>query len=364
MPATATKTPPAAVLSSVNWFRSVLDRLHKATAPSHIAMLERGLGSWFTAALHAAVQLGIADELTDGPRSADEVARRVGTHPEATYRLMRTLASRSVFKLRRDGRFELTRLGRALRSDDPESMAPMLTFVGSRQHWEHWGHLLHSVRTGRTAVEGLRGAEIFDYLDTDPEFAEVFNDAMTGASRAVLENAVPAYDFSDCRLIVDVGGGQGGLLAAVLNRAPQAGGVLFDRPSVVASAESVLAPAGVWDRCAAVGGSFFESVPAGGDTYLLKAIVHDWDDPQAVAILRNVRAAIADGGRVLLWEMVLPDGAPNNLGFLLDLEMLVSAGGRERTAAQYAGLLSDAGFRLTRVVPTASPLSIIEAVPV
>ncbi|OBF15675.1 methyltransferase [Mycobacterium sp. ACS4331] len=364
MPATATKAPPAALIAGVNRLRGALDRLHKAAAPSHIAMLELGLGSWFTAALYATVKLRIADVLADGPRTADDIAARVGTHPEATYRLLRTLASRNVLKLHRDGRFSLTRLGQTLRSDAPESMAPMIEFVGSPRHWEHWGELVHSVKTGGTSVEKLRGIGVFDYLDTDAEFAAIFNNAMTGGSRAVLQNAVPAYDFSGCRRIVDVGGGHGGLLAAVLTRAPQASGVLFDRPSVVAGAADVLEPAGVATRCQTHGGSFFESVPAGGDTYLLKAIIHDWDDEQSVAILRNVRTAIADGGRVLLWEMVLPDGAPNNIGFLIDLEMLVSAGGRERTEAQYRKLLADAGFRLTRVVPTASPLSIIEAVPV
>jgi hypothetical protein len=359
----AAKTPPAAFIAGLNRLRGALDRLYRSTAPSHIAMLELALGSWFTAALYGAVRLGIADALADGPLTAEDVARRVDTHPEATHRLMCTLASRGVLKLRRDGRFQLTRLGQALRSDHPESMAPMIRFVGSPQHWEHWGHLIHSVRTGRTAVGHLRGLETFDYLETDPEFAAIFDAAMTGSSRAVIENAVPAYDFSDAKLIVDVGGGQGGLLSAVLGRAPQAVGVLFDRPSVVASADSVLRPAGVADRCTVTGGDFFEAVPDGGDVYLLKAIVHDWDDDQAVRILRNVRTAIADGGRVLLWEMVLPEGAPHHLGFMIDLEMLVSAGGRERTASQYRRLLADAGFRMTKVVPTASPLSIVEAVP-
>ncbi|PQP42999.1 methyltransferase [Mycolicibacterium austroafricanum] len=356
-------TPPPVVLAAVGRFRGLLDRLHTLTAPSHIAVLELSLGSWFTAALYATVRLGIADALADGPLRADDVARKVGADPEATYRLMRALASRSVLKLRRDGRFALTRLGHALRVDHPESMAPLIAFVGSRQHWEHWGELLYSVQTGRTAVEKLRGSEFFEYLDTDPAFAKVFNESMTGGSRAVIENAIPAYDFSDRRLIVDVGGGEGGLLAAILNRTPTARGVLFDRPSVVAGADSVLGRAGVAARCRTEGGSFFEAVPAGGDAYVMKAIIHDWGDDQSLSILRNVRTAIADDGRLLLFEMVLPERAPAHLGFMVDLEMLVTAGGRERTASQYAKLLADSGFRMTRVIPTASPLSIVEAVP-
>jgi len=352
------------VLAAVEKFRGALDRLHQATAPPHIAMLELALGSWFTAALYATVRLGIADELADGPRSADDIAARVGTDPAATFRLLRALASRSVLTMGRDRRFALTRLGATLRRDRPESMAPMLAFVGSRQHWEHWGNLLHSVRTGDTAVQKLRGTDVFSYLDSDPEFAALFNQAMTGGSRAVNENAVPAYDFTDRKLIVDIGGGHGSLLAAILAAAPRAHGVLFDRPSVVAEAHVVLDPAGVTPRCRVEGGSFFDAVPAGGDTYVLKAIIHDWDDDDAVAILRNVRTAIAERGTVLLFEMVLPEGTPPHLGFLVDLEMLVSAGGRERTAGQYSELLARAGFELVRVIPTASPLSIVEAVAV
>lgn len=361
------KTPPPALIAAVNAFRAGLDRLHKATVPNSVAAMELGFGAWLTQALNAAVRLGIPDELANGPLTADEVARRVGADPGATYRLMRALASRSVFKLRRDGRFALTRIGRALVSGEATSMAPMIAFIGSRPHWEHWGDLEHSVRTGQTAVSRVRGMEFFDYLDTDPDFARVFNDAMTGTSTVAIENAVPAYDFSNFRRIVDVGGGHGALLSAVLRAAPAARGVLFDLPSVVADASDTDGPltvAGVAQRCDVEGGSFFESVPADGDAYLLKTIIHDWDDERALEILRKIRGAIAPGGKVLLFEMVLPEGAPGHLGLLLDLEMLVSAGGKERTQREYADLLARAGFRLNRVLPTPTPLAIVEAIPV
>jgi len=204
----------------------------------------------------------------------------------------------------------------------------------------------------------------FDYLETDPEFAAVFNDAMTGVSSMAIENLPPAYDFSDRKLIVDVGGGHGALLGAVLRNAPQALGVLFDLPSVVANAGPVLDAAGVSSRCTVTGGSFFESVPDGGDAYLLKTIIHGWAEDDALSILRNIRTAIASDGKLLLLELVLPEGTPPHPGMLLDLEMLVTAGGRERTAAEYAELLSRAGFRQSRVIPTASPISIVEALPV
>lgn len=353
------KTPPSAVLSAVNAFRGGLQRLRQATVPAPVAIMELGFGGWLTQALSAAVRLGIADVLADGPLTADEVAQRVGTNPGATYRLMRALASNSVLKLRRDGRFALTRTGRALVSDNPNSVAPMVTFIGHPAHREHWSNLEHSVRTGETAVSKVRGMSFFEYTDTNPELAQVFNEAMTGASSVAIESAVPAYDFSKSKLIVDVGGGHGSLLAAVLRQAPDARGVLFDLPQVVAGADATVTD--VASRCDIQGGSFFSSVPAGGDTYLLKTVIHDWDDEQSLAILRNVRAAIAPGGKVLLFEMVLPEGAPAHLGLLLDLEMLVAAGGQERTRQEYAELLSQAGFKLQRVVPTTSPLAIVEA---
>jgi len=352
------KTPPAIVLNAVNAFRGGLQRLRQATVPASVAVMELGFGGWLTQALSAAVRLGIADALADGPLTADQVAHRVGTDPRATYRLMRALASQSVLKLRRDGRFALTRTGRALVSDNPVSVAPMIAFIGNPAHREHWSNLDHSVRTGETAVGKVRGMSFFEYLDTDPELAQVFNDAMTGASEVAIESAVPAYDFSTSKLIVDVGGGHGALLAAVLRQTPEARGVLFDLPQVVAGATVA---GEVAARCDVQGGSFFESVPTGGDTYLLKTVIHDWDDEKSLQILRNVRAAIAPGGKVLLFEMVLPEGAPAHLGLVLDLEMLVAAGGYERTRREYAELLSQAGFELQRVIPTTSPLAIVEA---
>lgn len=357
------KAPPAALLGALNAVRAGLQRLRQATVPASVAVLELGVGAWLAQALYVAVRLGIPDALSDGPLTAEDVAARVGSDPKATYRLMRALAGQSVLTMHRDGRFALTRTGRALVSDDPASVAPMIAFIGNPAHREHWSELEHSVRTGETAVEKVRGMPIFSYLETDPELAQVFNNAMTGASAMAIESAVPAYDFSACKLIVDVGGGHGALLAAVLGQAPGARGVLFDVPQVAAGAGDVLTAAGVAGRCEVQGGSFFESVPAGGDTYLLKTVIHDWDDDRSLAILRNVRSAITPDGRLLLFEMVLPEGAPAHLGLLLDLEMLVAAGGQERTRGEYAELLSQAGFRLQRVVPTTSPMTIIEARP-
>ncbi|MET0450444.1 MAG: methyltransferase [Mycobacterium sp.] len=361
MPITS-KAPPGWLVRGIGRVRNALNVASRSAVPPNVALFEMAQGAWLTQALYVAAKLGIADALKDGPCSADDVARRVGADAGATYRVMRALASNGVLTLRR-GRFGLTRVGQALRSDYYGSMAPMITMVGSPEHWEHWGSLLHSVQTGATAVEKLRNATIFEYLDTNPGYAAVFNDAMTGVSSVAIEMALPLYDFSDRNLVVDIGGGHGALLAAVLARAPRARGVLFDLPSVVEGATPQLERAGVADRCTTTGGSFFESVPAGGDAYLLKTVIHDWDDEQSLTILRNVRTAIAADGKVLLMELVLPEGAPPHPGMLLDLEMLVHSGGLERTAHEYRDLLARAGFRLTRVIQTGGPMSIVEAVP-
>ncbi len=362
MPNTS-KPPPPWLINGIGRVRAGLGQLRRSAIPANVAVLEIAQGAWLTQAIYAASKLGIFDALGKGPASSDELAHRAGSDPLATYRLLRALASNSILKLRRDGRFALTRVGQAMRSDAPGTMAPMVEFVGHPKHWEHWGELLYSVRTGNTSAEKLRGMPFFDYLQTDPDLAGVFNDAMTGVSGMAIEALMGAYDFSDRRLIVDVGGGHGALLSAVLSQARDARGVLFDLPSVVANARPVLDAAGVSARSTVTGGSFFESVPEGGDAYLMKTIIHDWDEASALTILRNVRTAIAPDGKLLLMEMVLPEGAPWHPGMLLDLEMLVSAGGRERTAAEYSELLVQAGFRMTQVLPTAGPMSIVEARP-
>jgi len=362
--ANAQKPPPGWLIDGIGRVRDGLGQLRRSVVPANVALFELGQGAWLTQAMYVGAKLGIFDALGDGPASADDIARRVGSHPEATARLMRALASNSLLKQERDGRFALSRLGQALRTDAPGSLAPMLLFIGHPKHWEHWGQLLYSVQTGKTSAEMLRGMPIFEYLENDRDLAEVFNNAMTAVSAMAIETLIPAYDFGRFRTIVDIGGGHGALLSAVLQQATEARGVLFDLPSVVAGAGPVLETAGVSDRITVSGGSFFDAVPEGGDAYLLKTIIHDWDEDSALVILRNIRKAIAPDGTLALIEMVLPEGTPNHPGMLLDLEMLVAAGGQERTGSQYADLLARAGFRQTRVVSTAGPMSLVEAVPV
>jgi C-methyltransferase len=356
------KVPPAKLVRAVERLRHHLYRLHQRLVPAPIAMIELILGTWTSQAIQTAAALNIADALAGRPLQLDELSNRVGADPDALSRLMRALISRGIFRQHRDGRYGLTPLADTLRSHAPVSMSPAALFYGSKKHREHWSLLLESVKSGNTSVPLLRGKEFFDYLDDDPEFAKLFNDAMTSIAELAEAFIIAAYDFSPYSTVVDVGGGHGRLLAGILTATPTANGVLYDLPQVVAEAPALLRQRGVEERVRIEGGSFFDSVPAGGDAYIMKHVVHDWPDEQAIEILGRVRAA-ADktDATVLLVETVIPMHDRDFIGKWADLEMLLSVPGRERTAEEYRKLLHQAGLRMTRVVQTASPISVVEA---
>jgi hypothetical protein len=331
--------------------------------PAQDNLIDMVIGGCTAQAIYVAAKLGIADVLADGPATAEQIAGRVGSHPHATYRLLRALTTRSIFHEEPGRRFRLTPMADALRADSPNSVRPIVLMAGHPTTWEHWGELTYSVMTGESSFEKLRGMPVFDYLDKDPDYARLFDESMSFSSGMEIPMLLDAFDFSVYGTIVDVGGGQGRLIAEILRGAPESRGVLFDLEPVVARAPEVLDAAGVTDRCTVVGGSFFESVPTGGDAYVLKHIIHDWPEHKAFDILGNVRAAIGEGGSLLLADLVLPDDDSPHLGKLVDLDLLVAFGGQHRTAVEYEDLLTRAGFRLTRIVPTAVATSIIEAVP-
>jgi hypothetical protein len=324
------------------------------------AMQELVLAAWVSQGITAVADLGVADALAAGPLPLDELAGRVGADPDALGRLLRALVTKGIFARRDDGRYELTPLAAQLRSDVPASMAAMARFVGSRQHREHWSLLTDAIKTGRSGVPALRGKGFFDYLGDVPEFGQIFNDAMTGLSELSIGPVVDAYDFTRFGTIVDVAGGHGRLLAAILASAPDARGVLYDLPEVIAGAPALLRESGVAERVRLAEGSFFDGVPAGADAYVLKHIIHDWDDDASVRILRNVRSAAAPGAALLLIETVIPEDDSASVAKWVDMEMLVINDGRERTAGEYRRLFDEAGFQLTGVVDTASRFSIIE----
>jgi hypothetical protein len=315
-------------------------------------------------AIHVVATLGIADLLKDGPRSVDELAKATGTHATALYRILRALASIGVFAEQSDCRFDLTPLAEHLRTDVPGSLHSWAMLIGRPYQFTTWGHLLHSVRTGEPAFPKVYGMTAWEYRATHPEESAIFDAAMTGLSLAEAEAVVRSYDFSGIGVLVDVGGGKGALLAAILAANPALRGILFDQSHVVADAKDLLERAGVADRCEVVGGSFFEAVPGEADAYLLKSIIHDWDDASAIEILHKCRVAMADTGRLLLVERgIRPRNEPDPTKFI-DLMMLVMLGGQERTADEYEKLYTEAGFRLTNIIRTGSLLDIIEGVPV
>ncbi|KAA0084397.1 hydroxyneurosporene methyltransferase [Mycolicibacterium sp. P9-64] len=359
----APKIPPARVAAAVDRVRHHLSRLHLRMAPPPIAVMELIFGAWLSQAITAATQLGIADALAAGPLTADELGRKVGADPDAVARLMRLLISRGIFRRRSGNRFALNALGDTLRSDAPVSMAGAALFFGSKEHREHWTSLVESIRTGKASVPAIRGMEFFEYVAENPDFAALFNNAMTSTSEMLEAALVAAADLNRFRTIADVGGGHGRLLSAMLTAAPNARGVLVDLPDVVAGAPDVFAERGVTERVRIEGGSFFDGVPAGADAYVMKNVLHDWDDDKAADILRNIRAVSDSGTTLLLFEMVIPDHDREFFGKLVDLEMLLVGGSFERSEKQWRTVLERGGFRLTRIVPTASPVSVVEAAP-
>lgn len=315
-------------------------------------------------AIHVAATLGIADLLADSPRSAEDLAKTTGTHAPTLYRVLSALAGVGVFAEADDGRFYQTPLSEYLRTDAPGSVRAWAVQIGRPYHWNSWGHLLHSVETGEPAFSDLYGTTPWEYRASSPEDDAVFNAAMSSLSTAVGKAVVHSYDFSGIETLVDVGGGEGALLAEILAANPTLRGVLFDQPRVVEGATDLLERAGVADRCEVAGGSFFEAVPAGADAYLLKSVIHDWDDAAAGQILRRCREAMDDKGRLLVVEPIIgPKNEPDPAKFS-DLNMLVMLGGRERTAEDFERLYAEAGFELSGIVRTGSPFAVIEGAPV
>ncbi|HLL74380.1 MAG TPA: methyltransferase [Pyrinomonadaceae bacterium] len=334
----------------------------KAETPADVAFIQMATGLWVSKAIYVAARLGVADLLADGPKTVEQLAAETGAHAPTLRRLLRALAGAGVFREDAEGRYELTQFAEFLRTDVPGSQRGFALHVGESPSWQAWDGLLESVRTGESAFKRVHGMEVFPYYATHPESNEPFNSAMVELSNVVAAAVTEAYDFSRFRRIADVGGGRGGLLAAILKAAPAARGVVCDQPEVVAGARATMEAAGIAERCEYAGIDFFEGVPEGADAHVLKWIIHDWDDERALTLLRNCHRSLADGGRLLLVEAVVPEGGEPSFSKWMDLQMLVMTGGRERTAAEYRALLAEAGFEMTNVIPTKSPVSIVEAV--
>jgi hypothetical protein len=330
--------------------------------PPQLAVLQMASGYWVSQSIYVAAKLGIADLLKDSPKSCDELATATGTNAHSLYRVLRALASLGVFAETQPHHFTLTPLAACLQSNVPGSVRAFVIMLGE-EHYRAWGEFMHSVQTGGSSFEHIYGMNIFEYLATNPEPAKIFDESMTNGS--ALESAAisASYDFSSIHTLVDVAGGQGLLIASILKSNPTLNGILFDQPYVIERAKPFIEAEGVLERCQLATGNFFESVPEGGDAYILKHIIHDWDDERAIAILKQCHKVMPENGKVLVAEQIIPPGNQPFMGKLLDLNMLVmTSGGRERTEAEYRSLFEKAGFKLTRIVPTQEEVSVIEGI--
>jgi len=322
------------------------------------------LGKWVSSAISAAAHFGIADHLESGPKSPQELASLTGTQEQPLYRLLRANASVGVFTELEDGRFAQTPLSEPLRTNAKPCVRSLALMLTDDWHIRAWEQLPWCVETGQPASYKLNGMPMFDWMAQHPEKTVNFNNAMTDMSQGDSAAVVQSYDFSRFEHIVDVAGGHGTLLAAILDQAPKARGTLFDMPHVIAGAKKAGILERVANRSALEAGSFFESVPAGADAYIMKYIIHDWYDPECIKILGHCRKGIRPGGRLLVVDQVVPAGNEPGVAKLMDLEMLVLPGGMERSEKEFRDLFAASGFRLERIIPTPGIQCIIEGVPV
>ncbi len=327
--------------------------------PAPPVLFQMATAYWASQAIYVAAKLGIADLLQDGPRSSAALAAETGSDAPSLFRVLRALSSVGVFSQLGKDCFALSRLGDALRSDVPGSLRAIVITIGEI-HYRACGELLHSVRTGSPAFNHVFGTSLFNHLQEDARAAEVFNRGMTNLSSLLAHAVLLAYDFSGITSIVDVGGGEGELLIRILELHPEMTGVVFDVANGLGSPRRTMGNTG---RCSYITGNFFDSVPEGAEAYVLCGVVHDWSDDLAVAILSNCRKAMAKNGRALIVEMIVPKTNSASFSKLLDLNMMVMTAGRERTKSEFHALLDAADFRVTRIIPTMAPQSIIEAVP-
>jgi hypothetical protein len=333
---------------------------HAMELPPPVAMLQMIQGFWVSRAVYVAAKLGIPDLINEGPRSSQELAQATGTHAGSLYRVLRALDSVGVFAEDSEGRFSLTPLGATLRTDVPGSLRFFAIEELGENHYPAWEKVLYSVQSGAIAFNHVYGATKWQYMTQHAEEAKIFDEAMASLSSVVAAAIAGAYDFSSSKTLVDVGGGDGSLVAAILRAHPHLGGVLADVPHVIDGARRRLENERLSDRCATTPIDFFKAVPS-GDTYVLKWIIHDWDDERSVTILKNCRTAMTIDGRVLIVEAVLRSANATSFSKFMDLNMLVMTGGRERTENEYRALLDAAGLKLTKVIPTQTEMSIIEA---
>jgi hypothetical protein len=333
-------------------------------ASPQMTLVKMLTGTWVAQCIYVAATLGIADLLKEGSKSIDELAELTESHAPNLYRMLRAIASVNVFTEVSPKCFGLTEIAEYLRSDHPKSLRALAMMLSDKWHWDTWGDVIHVVKTGQPPLKHLYQVEnAFEYFQQSPSSGKLFDKAVSGWAKNTHTAIVHSYDFSDIKTIVDVAGGHGALIAAILNENSHMKGILFDLPHVIAEAKEFLQSAGVSHRCEATSGNFFQSVPSGGDAYIISHTIHNWDDEACLSILQSIRKNMPFESRLLVVEMIMPAGNDPHFSKWLDLDMLMMfSSGRERTEAEYHQLYRTAGFKLTRIIPTASPTSVIEGI--
>jgi hypothetical protein len=333
--------------------------LNETPVPAQI--LQIIMNFWGSRAVYVFARLGIPDLLRSSPRTVEELASETKMHAPSLYRVLRALSSIGFVSATADGRFAQTPLSEILVTDAPGSLRWFTISELGQEHYPAWGNLMHSVKTGEIAFDNFFGVDIWKYFEQNPEDAAVFNNSMSGVTAAINEEIRSLYDFSSFGTVVDVGGGHGALITSILQANPKVKGILFDAPPVIEGARPKIEAAGLAGRCETVAGDFFKSVPAGGDAYFMKWIIHDWNDERAITILKNIRNQVQTKGKVIIVDAVVPENNDPDFSKFFDLNMLVMTGGKERTEKEFAQLLGAAGLKLLRVIPMKVPASIIEA---
>jgi O-methyltransferase domain/Dimerisation domain len=355
--------PPWLVVKLVLAFRRWLVALADAMVPPQLPLFEQASGVMRTHLLGAAARLRIADLLDQGPLDAATLAARTERDPDALERMMRALCAAGVFRRTRDGRFANNRLSAALRSGRHGSFRDFVDYFGSASNLAAWTDFERTLMSGKNAFERVHGVSVWEWFDRHPDERAVFAGAMSAMTQLEAPGVARAYPFGEVRRLCDVAGSRGTLLAEVLVRHRHLRGLLFDNAGVVAGAPPLFAARGVGDRVELAAGSFFERVPEGCDAYLLKNILHDWDDARSLTILRNCRRAMQPGHRLLVVELVVEPETTDGVGPLSDVQMMmVCSEGRQRSRADFARLFDSTGFKLRRVLPTATGMSIVEGI--
>ena len=353
--------PPVRLIKAINAFRTFLIQLNRRLFPGNVVLYEQFQNFWLLPALYVAAKLDIATLLKNKPLAAQEIADYLNADPHNILRIMRALASQGIFRQNRDGRFSLNGMAKGL-LNQPGSLRHVILHHMGPINWNLMSNLEYSVRSGNDAFTNKYGKEIYEFLKDHPDEYALFDQSMSNLSDLGLAPIFQVYDFSKFALIADIGGGEGFFLANILQRNPGCKGILFDTPEALVKAPEILTRHQVEGRVLTVPGNFFNSIPASGDLYILKNIIHNWGDEPGVQLLKKIHQSIGPDGMLLIIEMVISSGNEPSPGKLLDIQMMATmAGGKERTAEEYRILLEKSGFTLTRIIPTIAPISLIEA---